>query len=183
MCEWGQDRAIPLPGEASGTCHVEGKQLCTTYNEHVLSSPRRDNMEDCTMKKLIHTSCCTCTLLRSVDISESWSEPVIQILWFLQFPRCKTLMLMSFGLPLALANISGTWQYMTLLLSLDYRRSRLFQCCMPYRLQHCFLLSWQRQTNSMGYLDCLPCSNWCGSWLIFSSREYPRWLHATNWEI
>ena len=27
------------------------------------------------------------------------------------------------------------------------------------RLRHCFLLFWQRQTNSMGYLERLPCSN------------------------
>ena len=30
------------------SCHVEGKELCTNYEEHVLSSPRRDDMEDCT---------------------------------------------------------------------------------------------------------------------------------------
>ena len=30
------------------SCHVEGKELCTTYEEHVFSSPRRDDMEDCT---------------------------------------------------------------------------------------------------------------------------------------
>ena len=30
------------------SCHVEGKELCTTYEEHILSSPRRDDIEDCT---------------------------------------------------------------------------------------------------------------------------------------
>ena len=30
------------------SCHVEGKELCSTYEEKVLSSPRWDDMEDCT---------------------------------------------------------------------------------------------------------------------------------------
>ena len=28
----------------------------------------------------------------------------------------------------------------------------------PNRLQHHFHFFWQRQTNSLGYLECLPCS-------------------------
>ena len=30
------------------SCHVKGKELCTTYEEQVLSALRRDDMEDCT---------------------------------------------------------------------------------------------------------------------------------------
>ena len=30
------------------SCHVEGKELYTTHKEHILSSPRIDDMEDCT---------------------------------------------------------------------------------------------------------------------------------------
>ena len=30
------------------SCDEEGKELCTTYEGHVLSSPRRDDMENCT---------------------------------------------------------------------------------------------------------------------------------------
>ena len=34
------------------SCHVEGKELCTAYEEHVLSSTRRDDMEDCTHEEV-----------------------------------------------------------------------------------------------------------------------------------
>ena len=37
-----------LATEQVESCQVEGKELCTTYEEHVLSSPRGDGMEDCT---------------------------------------------------------------------------------------------------------------------------------------
>ena len=29
----------------------------------------------------------------------------------------------------------------------------------PNRLRHRFFLFWQRETNSMGYLECFPCNN------------------------
>ena len=42
------------------SCHVEGKELCSTYEEKVLSSPRWDDMEDCTHEeadtRIIHVS-------------------------------------------------------------------------------------------------------------------------------
>ena len=56
------------------SCYVEGKELCATYEEHVLSSPRRDDMEDCTHEEadthiMLHTIHCF-----AVWISESHDQ-------------------------------------------------------------------------------------------------------------
>lgn len=103
------------------------------------------------------------------------------MLSLLRFLKWKRLMLTKFGLPLPQASISGTWQYMTLLLIWDHKRSRLFQCCMPEQVDT--VLLWQRQTICEGYLECLPSNNRCVSWAIFNSREHLWGQHITDCEV
>lgn len=140
--------------------HVEGKELCTTYEEHVLSSPRRDDMENCTQEEadtriMLHVYVASQggyrrVMIRTIDTDvvalavSKLQDIVVDELW------------VAFGTGkhfryLAIHDIAA---------QLGSQKAKALP--MLHALTDCDTVSvffWQRETNSMGYLECVTCSN------------------------